>query len=224
MKYLRALVAMALAFVVSVIAFASPAQATTYSPTKYNCWHTGSDIMLTFDDTISNARLDVLLPLLQRENVKATFFLNTSNTPPSVYKRIRAAGHIVANHTYSHPNLTTLPDASIRSQVSRGRTTYTNSPLVRPPYGATNSRVDNVIRSMSYKTCIWTFDSRDWDNRTTASATTLVNRVKNGGSLYGYVRPNGVMLFHGTGRYTIAAMPSIINTVQAKGYTFTRLR
>ena len=201
-----------------------PPPPTTVTPTKSNCYNSSSVVNVSFDDTASDTALSSILATLKTKNVRAIFFFNTSNTSLAKFAKIRAEGHLVANHTYSHPDLRTLSASGVKSQVTRGRTAYTNSSLVRPPYGATNSTVSSVITSLGYKECLWTVDTMDWSSTATTSATSIVNRVKYGDSYTPRVNAGGMVLMHGSARYTPAALSGVIDAIRWRGYALPRLR
>lgn len=200
-----------------------PASKSGVKPTRSNCWNSSSTVNLSFDDTASHAALDSILATLKKKNVKATFFFNTSTTSNAKFDKIRKAGHLVANHTYTHPNLTKLSASSVKTEVKRGRSSYANSPLVRPPYGATNATVSNVITSLGYKECLWTVDTMDWSASASPSAAAIIKRVKYGDKWSPRVYAGGMVLMHGTGKYTPAALPGVIDAIRDLGYKLPKL-
>lgn len=202
----------------------TPTGPSTVTPTRSNCYTTSPRVNLSFDDTASDAALGSILATLKSKNVKAIFFFNTRNTSLAKFARIQAEGHVVANHTFSHPNLTKLSRSAVLDQLKRGRNQYTNSALVRPPYGATNSTVSGAISSLGYKECLWTVDTMDWSLSASPSAGAIVNRVRNGDKWSPRVAAGGMVLMHGTGRFTPAALPGVIDAIRARGLQLTPLR
>ena len=105
---------------------------------------TAKVVYLTFDDGPTAAYTPQVLQILARYEAKGTFFVigQQAAARPDLVRRIRASGHAVGNHTWDHPNLTTLPTAQVATQLTR-----TNAALgrrvrcVRPPYGAVNANV-----------------------------------------------------------------------------------
>lgn len=197
---------------------------TSVKPTRSNCYSSSSLVNLSFDDTASDKALNSILATLKSKNVKAIFFFNTNNTSLAKFKRIRAEGHVVANHTFNHPKLTSLSRSGVIDQVKRGRNQYTNSVLVRPPYGATNATVSGAISSLGYKECLWTVDTMDWSTSASPSASAIVNRVRNGDKWTARVGAGGMILMHGTGRHTPSALPGVIDAVRARGLEMPKLR
>jgi peptidoglycan/xylan/chitin deacetylase (PgdA/CDA1 family) len=179
-------------------------------------------VALTFDDGPS-PYTPHLLDVLARHNVKATFFVQGSEAAkyPEILDRIVREGHRVGNHTWSHPRLTGESDGSIAAQVGwthgwlaqRG----INSSCVRPPYGSTDARVDQVIRANSNNsyTMMWSVDPRDWEGH---PADVITARVM------ANLRPGSVVLMHdggenGANRWpTVDAVDRLIPQIRAAGY------
>jgi len=197
--------------------------AASVKPTTYNCYNSSKYVRLTFDDTSTVANLKSLLATLKKYNVKATFFFNTVNTSAAEYKMIRDAGMDVGNHTYDHKDLTRLSRSAISKEWTRGRSAYTNTDLMRPPYGATNSTVRSVITDLGGRQCLWNVDTMDWSTSATRSAADIVRRVRSGDKWTPPAHAGDVVLMHGTGRYTAAALAGVIKAVLARGLTLQPL-
>lgn len=137
----RLIIALAMAVLLGglVTTQASPAQAATYYNSR--CGNTSGRVLLTFDDWAYGDpyRATRVGAYLQSRNIRAAFFLinNYAQNYPGIVSTLRRQGHWVLNHTYSHPDLTTLSDASVSWQIRHGIA----SNRLRPPYGAYNSRV-----------------------------------------------------------------------------------
>jgi len=229
-KHLRFFIVFVLSLLFADFSSASAAAASTHrgtsvavSPSTFNCYNHSNYVQLTFDDTASASTLKSLLATLTKYNVKATFFFNTMNTPIAEFKMIRAAGMNIGNHTYDHANLTGLSATAIRSEWLRGRSSYTNSNLMRPPYGATNRTVRSVISSLGGLQCLWTVDTMDWSRSATQSTGDIIRRVRYGDRWTPPVYAGGVVLMHGTGRYTAAALEGVVKAVRARGLELQRL-
>ncbi len=183
-------------------------------------------VALTFDDGPSSAVTAPLLSALASQKVPATFFIVGQRVPGSqeLLRRMVRQGHVVANHTYAHEDLTRLSDASIRSTLRRTAGAIrsagvTPSRLVRPPYGAVTDRVRAVVSGMGLTTVLWDVDSRDWESGTSAQIAARV---------LGALRPqqsNVVLLHDGVARsgYTLHAVPAIIRGARARGFCFATL-
>ena len=178
---------------------------------------------MTFDDGPSRYT-DEVVDILNDYGAKATFFVIGENMAdnPSTVRALRRAGMSVQNHTWGHPDLTSLSSGEIRSQISRTDRAIRaagggESTCVRPPYGASNSRVRSVLRDMGKKQMLWTIDTLDWQRPGTNK---IYRRVVNS------VEPGSIVLAHdggGTRAQTVAALPRILATLKDAGYRFRTL-
>ena len=177
-------------------------------------------VYLTFDDGPSPYTAQILT-ILRRYGVQATFFEIGRNVAryPYLTRRADLYGHSVQNHTWSHPNLRKVSWATFKSQVQstdraiRAQVGYTPRCL-RPPYGATNSVVSKRAKAVGKKVILWSVDTRDWSRPGTS---VIVRRV------LANVRSGSVVLMHdggGNRSQTVAALPTILKTLKARGYTF----
>lgn len=140
---------------------------------------------ITFDDG-PGPYTDGLLDELAKRNVVVTFFMQGHNASryPAVVKKAYEAGHQIASHTYSHPQLTKLDNGAIQRQLADtaavlDRATGTSqSYMVRPPYGSSNAR---VLSALNAPAILWSVDTRDWESRNAdAVFRHIVNDTKDG--------------------------------------------
>ncbi len=122
----------------------------------------------------------------------------------------------MANHTYSHRDLTTLSDSGVSYQIRNGVT----SNRLRPPDGAYNSRVSSIASSLGYRICMWTIDTRDWQRidgayRSTSSIR-YIARTASAAS-----KSSGMVLGHLHTNYP-RAVGGIIDDLTSQGYQFCR--
>jgi peptidoglycan/xylan/chitin deacetylase (PgdA/CDA1 family) len=171
---------------------------------------TSDSILLTFDDFGSPEQVDALLQLLGREHTRAMFFLqgDWAQQYPQLVAKIAAAGHIVGNHTYSHPDLLSLSDDDIRTEISRGLP----GPWLRPPQGRYNARIRELARQLGYVICYWSIDSDDWQG---VSAEYIARKV------LARLHPGAVILFHVHAPHTLEALPAVIAGIRQRGYALT---
>uniref|UniRef100_UPI00082B895C polysaccharide deacetylase family protein n=1 Tax=Actinomadura hibisca TaxID=68565 RepID=UPI00082B895C len=174
-------------------------------------------VALTFDDGPGpyTARL---LDELARAKAHATFFVvgNNADIHGDLLRREAAEGHEIGNHTQSHRDLSRLTAVQVNSDVQRTqqivRTTVGRAPtLLRPPYGATNTTVAGVAKSLRLQQIMWSVDTEDWRDR---DATIVANRAVK------HARPGAIILMHDIHRTTVDAVPDILRRLAAKGYTF----
>lgn len=182
-------------------------------------------LALTFDDGPHARYTAQVLDALARRRVSATFFQVGQNIArlPALTRRAHNEGHRVANHTYRHENLTRLSDAAIRDTLRRTNRAARNAnaptpTLVRPPYGATSTRVRSVIEGLGMRQVRWNIDPQDWrSGRSSSTITRLVlSNLRDGGN---------ILLHDGVANApdTIAALPGIIDGARARGYCFGNL-
>ena len=180
-------------------------------------------IALTFDDGPSALHTPRILDILADRSVHATFFVvgSSVDSRPALVRRAGADGHVVANHTYRHEQLTSLSnDAIVRTVDATDRAIRnagaTPTRLVRPPYGATSSRVRTTLANAGYGHILWTIDPRDWESSASATVRHVLANLRNG----------SVVLLHDGVRnssQTVTALPAIIDGARSKGFCFARL-
>lgn len=184
----------------------------------------GDVVALTFDAAYDPAPLHDILAALEAAGVPATFFLTGefARDFPAEVAAIVAAGFPVGSHTYSHPDLTTLDDAAIRSQLDRTRDALAAAgapdprPLFRFPYGARDSRVLAEVGAAGYISVYWTIDTLDWKpERTPAEVKEAVLSRAAAGS---------IVLMHVGSRQTAEVLPEVIAGLKARGFGFVDLR
>jgi peptidoglycan/xylan/chitin deacetylase (PgdA/CDA1 family) len=190
-------------------------------------YSTSTQVRWTFDDCATQARLTSLLSFLGSHNVQAVFFFTgvCMRSHPTFRSQIMGAHHLLGNHSYDHTSYLKLTAAQIYTQVRRSFSVIptTSVKLCRPPYGdgAFNVRVYNVLAAAGCRPAFWTVDTRDWSGST---AATIASRVRSGDSFTPPVKAGGVILMHGTGKYTLAAQQGVFNAIRARGLTSFALR
>jgi peptidoglycan/xylan/chitin deacetylase (PgdA/CDA1 family) len=200
---------------------AAPARAAAY--TNSRCGNSSGRVLLTFDDWAYGDpyRATRTGAYLQSRNIRAAFFLinQDAQSYPDIVSTLRQQGHWVLNHTYSHPDLTTLPDAAVRSEISQGISTN----LLRPPYGAYDSRVANIAAGLGYRICTWTIDTLDWQKpdgvnyRSVSSIRSIVRTSSRS------AKASGVVLGHLVTNYP-SAISGIIYDLHRQGLLLCRNR
>ncbi len=170
----------------------------------------GGTVYLTFDDGPSpyTARI---LQVLSRTGSTATFFHLGINEPgyPHAAAAIREQGSKIGNHSFNHPDLTTLTAAQLRWQIRNGP----RARCFRQPYGASDAAVRAAIAKAGMRQVLWDVDTFDW---TKPGVSTLAEsgRLK-------AIRSGSVILMHDGGgdrSQTVAALPSIIRDLHARGF------
>jgi peptidoglycan/xylan/chitin deacetylase (PgdA/CDA1 family) len=186
-------------------------------------------VALTFDDGPSSFRPETLR-ILRRKQVRATFFevgLRVAANPQFSLFEARE-GHLVLNHTYYHPNLTTLTNRQVRREVMRTDRAIraagvdTRFKGVRPPFLAADARVQMQLASVGYRTVISADVFTDDSNAATTPAQ--IRRT-----VFAGLARRAILLLHDgnidtpAGASVIKALPSIIRGIRERGYCFGTL-
>ncbi|WP_025729050.1 polysaccharide deacetylase family protein [Atopobacter phocae] len=173
---------------------------------------------LTFDDGPNDTSTIRILDTLKKYKIKGTFFMvgRMIANYPDVAKRVAEEGHLIANHTYYHPDLTTLSPDAIRKEVndtddliekiSGKRTT-----ILRPPYGAFDSKVTAAI---PHKMALWNVDTEDWKSHNPAA---ILEQVK----IQTAHQNHPVILMHDVHAESADSLESVIQYLIQQGYRFT---
>lgn len=172
-------------------------------------------IALTFDDGPHKNVTDQILMTLQKYEVKATFFVLGQNAAkyPDVVKKADAFGHEIANHTWSHKNLTKLNAQQMRAEIDRANeaicdATGKTPTMYRPPFGALD---ENVRESIDLTPVLWNIDTLDWQHKTPKK--TLAN-------LKAQAKDNGIILMHDIHQQSADALEDVILYLKEEGYEF----
>lgn len=165
---------------------------------------------------------DVLPDLLQaltENDVKATFFITGrfAEKFPDLVQQIASAGHEIGNHGYKHPHPDQLSTAQNQKDITEAETvlqklTGQKPVLYAPPYGEHGHTCLEAAEQCGYTTILWTMDTVDWEEPA-PSHDTLVQRVT------GDKLTNGAIILMHPKAHTAEALPDIIRTIRAKGYT-----
>lgn len=174
-------------------------------------------VALTYDAGSGADGAEAILDMLKKHDLTVTFFLTGKwvERYPDLAKRVAEEGHEIANHTYSHPDLTKIADEEVIKQLSDGEAAIRKvtgkdpRPLFREPYGAFSETERKLVRQAGYSYSIyWDVDTLDWQF---PGVDTLVSRIMKaqGGS---------VVLMHLNVPDTAIASDLAVPQLQAKGY------
>ncbi len=187
------------------------------------------EVVLTFDDGPDPAYTPEILDILNRYQVKGTFFVVGENAlmHPQLVKRIYDEGHEIGNHTFTHPDITSITPSRLRMELNatqhliQGITGHSMT-LFRPPYIAdtelsTKQEQLPVLEAqkLGYTMVGQSIDSGDWQG---ATVDDLVNQTLD------QLSEGNVILLHDAGgdrSKTVEALPIIIETLKGRGYTFS---
>ena len=177
------------------------------------------EIALTFDDGPNPYYTPLILNILQQYHVKATFFCvgRLVAAYPGLVIQEYDAGHVIGNHSWSHPDMALLSAASIRLQLVSTSNTIQEATGVRPlyfrpPYGIMSVAVLTQAYQLGLTTVIWNDEARDWQ---LPGASVIVKRI------LGLARNGAIILLHdggGNRSQTVAALPFIIRGLRSRGF------
>jgi peptidoglycan/xylan/chitin deacetylase (PgdA/CDA1 family) len=173
-------------------------------------------VALTFDDGPS-PYTDRLLKILADNDAKSTFFLigNKVAANPAGAKRIADAGMEVGNHTWEHPNMTTIPPELIPGQISKANdaiqaATGQRPNLLRTAGGLINDKVLAAAKQQGMADINWDVVPFDWINDSNTAATTYMLKAQ--------IKRGAVVLFHDTYSSTVDVVYQFIPVLKANGY------
>lgn len=182
------------------------------------------EVALTFDDGPSPAYTPQVLAILKRYHVKATFFDigRLVKAYPDLARQELKDGHIVGNHTWTHPDLPLLTTSQIKAEIKQTSDAIQQAigvrpTFMRPPYGDISTRVLPVINSFGLTAVIWDNEAQDWALPGTSVIVTRVLNLAHNGT---------IILLHdggGTRIQTVQALPIIIERLRARGYRFVTM-
>jgi peptidoglycan/xylan/chitin deacetylase (PgdA/CDA1 family) len=186
-------------------------------------------LALTFDDGPNDPYTQQMMEVLDRHQVKATFFLigRFVQQRPEIARAVVEAGHTVGIHTWDHPNLIFASAAEVRRQLLQTQQTIFNATgvdtkLFRPPFGGRRPASLRVARACGLQTIMWSVTCYDWKAK---SADEIVKHAER------QIRGGDVILLH-DGEYhriggdrsrSVAATDRILARYQGEGYEFVTI-
>lgn len=178
-------------------------------------------VALTFDDGPNPPYTDQILDILDRYQIKATFFVIGRNVEkyPKTARSILSKGHELGNHSYSHTRMIFKLPSFIRSEIEKtdwllNKLGVTQDILFRPPHGRKLLVLPYIIAKMHKKNIMWSVDSADYQ---VLNPETIRNNVLE------YVRSGSIILLHdgeGDRSQTVIATEMLIKDMKEKGYEF----
>jgi peptidoglycan-N-acetylglucosamine deacetylase len=186
-------------------------------------------IALTYDDGPNDPHTSRLLEILARHDVHATFFLigRYVQQYPRIAREIIQAGHIVGNHTFTHPLLIFKSEAEIHRELTQCHTALQDavgepSNLFRPPFGGRRPAVLRIARELGLQPVMWNVTGYDWNAPPAAVIERKVSKQ---------IRSGDVILLHDGGHkqigadrsQTVIATDHLIARYKAEGYEFVTI-
>ena len=197
---------------------------------QYGALYVGSDpkvVYLTFDEGYENGNTPAILDTLKKKGVKATFFVTRSyiKEAPKLVRRMVAEGHVVGNHSATHPSMPTLAfdKAAFDSQLKRTADAYQQATgakiarFFRPPMGGYSARTLCMTKDLGYTSVFWSFAHLDYDEKNQPPVATTLTRILDGS------HPGAIYLLHGISSSDTQALGAAIDGLRKQGYGFAVL-
>ena len=187
-------------------------------------------LALTYDDGPNDPHTMRVLEVLARHNVRATFFLigRYVQQRPEIVREVVNAGHVIGNHTFTHPLLTFKTAAEVRKELSDCRSAIQDavgkhSSLFRPPFGGRRPAVLCIARELGLEPIMWNVTGYDWN----APAATVIEK-----KVSSQIRGGDVILLHDGGHkqmgadrsQTVLATDHLITRYKSEGYDFATIQ
>ncbi|MEU9096784.1 polysaccharide deacetylase family protein [Streptomyces sp. NPDC048361] len=188
-------------------------------------------IALTFDDGPDHLSTPHFLRLLDREGVRATFFLLGSMLArsPGLGREMAAAGHELGVHGWAHRPLVLRGPRSTRDDLARaydmiGEVTGEAPRLFRPPYGVMSTAAHLACRRLGLAPVLWTAWGEDWRSRATPRSVhdTVMGSLRGGGTVL--LHDSDCTSATGSWRTTLSAVPALLDTWRSRDWQTGPLR
>jgi peptidoglycan/xylan/chitin deacetylase (PgdA/CDA1 family) len=186
-------------------------------------------IALTYDDGPNDPHTLRLLDVLAKHSVHATFFMvgRYVRQRPDIARTVSAAGHVIGNHTFTHPLLIFKRAAEVRQELRDCHAALTDcvgghSNLFRPPFGGRRPAVLRIVRELGLEPVMWNVTGYDWNAPPAAAIEEKVSKQVRGGD---------VVLLHDGGHkqmgadrsQTVLATDRLISRYKTEGYEFVTI-
>ncbi|TVX98794.1 delta-lactam-biosynthetic de-N-acetylase [Cohnella terricola] len=183
------------------------------------------ELFLTFDNGYENGYTPRILDILKDKNVPAAFFVTGHfiKDQPELVRRMVREGHIVGNHSWSHPDLSQVGAERIRSEMDKVRdevaqlTDQKEMRYMRPPRGIFSGRMLDVCRQLGYTGVFWSIAYRDWEVNKQQGWRYAYDSVMN------QLHPGAVILLHSVSKDNTEALGRMIDAAREQGYEFHSL-
>jgi peptidoglycan/xylan/chitin deacetylase (PgdA/CDA1 family) len=186
-------------------------------------------LALTYDDGPNDPHTQRLLGVLAKHGVHATFFLigRYVQQHPDLAREIIKAGHVVGNHTFTHPLLTFKTTAEIRTELSDCNTALQEAlgqpiSLFRPPFGGRRPAALRIARELGLEPVMWNVTGYDWNAPPAAVIEQKVSKQIRGGDVI-LLHDGGHKQMEADRAQTVLATDRLIAKYKSEGYEFATI-
>jgi peptidoglycan/xylan/chitin deacetylase (PgdA/CDA1 family) len=183
-------------------------------------------IALTYDDGPNDPHTLKLLDVLAKHSVRATFFMigRYVRQRPDIARAVAQAGHVIGNHTFTHPLLIFESEARTRTELLDCRsalqdTVGEHSNLFRPPFGGRRPATLRIARELGLQTVMWNVTGYDWNAPPAAVIEKKVVRQMRGGDVI-LLHDGGHRAMGADRAQTVIATDNLIRRYKSEGYEF----
>jgi|HubBroStandDraft_2_1064218.scaffolds.fasta_scaffold00805_12 peptidoglycan/xylan/chitin deacetylase (PgdA/CDA1 family) len=186
-------------------------------------------LALTFDDGPNDPHTFRLLEVLARHNAKATFFLigRYAKQRPDIALQLAQAGHVIGNHTFSHPNLIFASARETTAELCDCEQALTDavgehSRLFRPPFGGRRPGTLKIVRALGLEPVMWNVTGWDWKGKPAEYVEKKVSQQIRGGNVI-LLHDGGHQNFGADRSQSVIATDRLIAAYSAQGYEFVTI-
>src|SRR5258706_78140 len=183
-------------------------------------------IALTYDDGPNDPHTLRLLEVLARHAVHATFFMigRYVRQRPDIAREVASAGHVIGNHSMTHPLLIFESAARIRTELVDCRATLTDalgnhSNLFRPPFGGRRPATLRIARELGLQTTMWNVTGYDWNAPPAAQVEKKIVRQMHGGAVI-LLHDGGHRAMGADRSQTVITTDNLIRRYKDQGFQF----
>jgi len=200
-----------------------------YGKTFTGIHSSSKQLALTYDDGPNDPHTFRLLDVLANHNVRATFFLigRYVRQRPDIVRELVRAGHVIGNHTFTHPLLIFQPEREIKRELAECTLAISDaagehSNLFRPPFGGRRPAVLRIARRLGLAPVMWNVTGYDWSAPSAESIQIKVARRIRGGNVI-LLHDGGHKKFGADRSRTVAASDKMISRYKSEGYEFVTI-
>ncbi|WP_082235049.1 delta-lactam-biosynthetic de-N-acetylase [Halobacillus massiliensis] len=182
-------------------------------------------VYFTFDNGYEQGYTGKVLDVLKEQQVPATFFVTGHyiNSAPELVKRMNEEGHLIGNHSWSHPDFTKISKAEMKKELDQVNesvqklTDQEAMTFVRPPRGTFNSQSLKWAQEFGYTHAFWSIAFKDWETDNQKGWEYAYNNVLE------QIHPGAVILMHTVSEDNAEALEQMIVELRKRGYQFGSL-